>query len=142
MLKAMKPHSTLPSLSASAMLFCASLDAAPIIDWHIFKSAPATTLSGQGTSSPVWGSTSATAATATLDNTATAGVAGQTENWLGYRFGVKSGTGTGSAWSIRERGAGADLNPMANAQSVSLAAPTGDQLLWSGAVNGVGGALY
>src|SRR5215211_4553824 len=64
----MKSRFIFPSLalSASAMLLCSSLHGAPIIDWHTFKAAPATTLSGQGTSSPVLGSTTATAATAFL----------------------------------------------------------------------------
>jgi hypothetical protein len=80
---------------------------------------------------------------ATADNTATAGVAGQTDGWEGYRLGVRSGSGTGSTGSIRERAAaGGDLNPMANAQTVLMGSPTGDQIIWSGAVNGVGGALY
>jgi hypothetical protein len=39
----------------------------------------------------------------TADNTATAGVDGQTDDWRGYWFGTKSGTGTGSGGSIREK---------------------------------------
>lgn len=39
----------------------------------------------------------------TADNTASAGVDGQTDNWRGYWFGTKSGTGTGSGGSIREK---------------------------------------
>ncbi len=185
---------TAAALAACATLLRASLQATPVTDWHTFKASPATTLAGQGTNSPVLGSTSVSAAAAflvgyfgplaltnegdritltfdarfndavgmgsagdqfrfglydinasakaTADNTASAGVAGQTDNWNGYRFGVRSGTGTGSTGSIRERGTGADLNPMANAQTTLLGSPTGDQLLWSGAVNGAGGALY
>jgi len=80
---------------------------------------------------------------ATLDNTAAAGVAGQTDNWEGYRFGVRSGSGTGSTGSIRERAAaGGDINPLANAQTVLLGSPTGDQIIWNSATNGAGGSLY
>jgi hypothetical protein len=180
-------------LTGCATLCCADLQAAAVTNWHTFKASPATTLSGQGTSSPVFGSLAETSATgflvgymdsplslinvgdrisftfqvsfndatgmptgagdqfrfglfalngatrATADNTAAAGVAGQTDNWLGYRFGVRSGSGTGSTGSIRERTIGADLNPLANAQTTLLGTPTGDQVLWHSATNGVGG---
>jgi hypothetical protein len=186
------------SFTGISLICCHKVQAADAVtNWHTFRATTATTLSGQGTSSPVFGSTTETSATgflvgymdsplslvnvgdkitfsfqvsfndaagmptgagdqfrfglydisgtkATADNTAAAGVAGQTDNWVGYRYGVRSGSGTGSTGSIRERAAaGGDLNPMANAQTVSLGSPTGDQVLWHSGTNGVGGGtLY
>ena len=51
-----------------AALFASALlaEAQPITDWHTFKSPTATTLAGQGTSSPVFGSPSASSSTAFL----------------------------------------------------------------------------
>src|SRR5688500_18504876 len=47
-------------------LAAAHLSAQPVTDWHTFKAAPATVLSGQGTSSPIMGDLSATASAAFL----------------------------------------------------------------------------
>jgi hypothetical protein len=173
---------------------CISAQAESVTNWHTFKASPATTLSGQGTSSPVMGSAATTSSTgflmgymdtplslanvgdkisftyslrfndatgmaaagndnfrfalfdlngqsqATLDNTATAGVIGQTDDLRGYWFGVRTGPTGGS---IREL-VGGQVNPFANANVVSVAGGTisGGPISYSSAVNGVGGSLY
>ena len=60
----------------------------------------------------------------TAENTATAGVDGQTDNWRGYWFGNKGGGGAGNNGSIRERIAA--LNSGDNAF-----AATGDEFAYS-----------
>jgi hypothetical protein len=155
-------------LTSCVALGCVSLQAGPVTSWHTFR-AGATTLSGQGTASPVFGSTNLPANQGFLvgyfnplsltnlgdrisfsfqltftdaagmanggdnfrfalydlngqsqvvaDNTATAGVDGQTDNWRGYWFGLRNGSGTGSGGSIRERPAAltsATENPFSN----------------------------
>lgn len=72
------------------------------------------------------------------ENTGTAGITGQTDNWRGYWFGVRTAATGGS---IRERTGTAD-NPFANASATLLGTPGGDAVNFSSAVNGVGGALY
>src|SRR5688572_24010262 len=176
-----------------ATLVCASLNAGPITNWHTFKATTATTLSGQGTSSPVFGSPSASAATAFLigyfdamsltnvgdrimlthqvsftdaagmssnddqyrfalydmngqpqvaeDNTATAGVAGYTDDWRGYWFGVDSSQAAAAAGTIRKRNA-ANLHPIANAGTVLIGRPGGTQVLFSSSTSPAGGPSY
>lgn len=177
----MKTRFLLWSLSLTA---CATLSAAPVTNWHTFR-AGATTLSGQGTASPVFGSTSATAnqgflvgyfdelsltnvgdritfsyqvtftdaanmasagdnfrfalfdingqTRVTADNTATAGVDGQTDNWRGYWFGNKGGGGAGDAGSIRER-----TGALASGDNIfAAAAPNNTTAPSLGAVSGV-----
>src|SRR5687768_15678059 len=51
---------------ACATLIVTNVCAAPVTNWHTFRDATPTTLSGQGTSSPVFGSSSATATAAFL----------------------------------------------------------------------------
>jgi hypothetical protein len=134
-----------------------SVQASPVTDWHTFRATTATTLSGQGTASPVFGSTAQTASQGfligyfdalsltnegdritlnfavsftdaagmvdagdnfrlalfdlngqlpvTTENSSTAGVDGQTDDWRGYWYGVRNGSGTGSGGSIRRRNA-------------------------------------
>ncbi len=62
---------TFPNLRVVAFAVCAAwagpgLKAQPVTDWHTFKATPATTLSGQGTSSPVFGTTTDTASQVVL----------------------------------------------------------------------------
>src|SRR5687767_12615020 len=158
--------------SVLAVAFCAAfaidLRADPVTNWHTFRATTATTLSGQGTSSPTVGSAATVANQAFLvgyfdgialtnlgdritfsfqvsftdaagfstagdqfrfalfdlngqprvaaENTATAGVNGQTDDWRGYWFGHRGGGGAGAGGSIRERPAaltGTD-NPFSN----------------------------
>lgn len=174
-------------------LFCGSLHAQPITDWHTFRASPPTTLSGQGTSSPVFGSPAATASQAfligyfealsltnvgdritlrhqvmftdaagmtsaddqyrfalydmngqprvTADNTATAGVAGFTDDWRGYWFGVDSSQSAAAAGTIRKRNA-ANLHPIANAGTVLIGRPAGTQVLFSSSTSPAGGPSY
>lgn len=86
----------------------------------------------------------------TADNTAAAGVDGQTDNYRGYIFGVKNGSGTGSGGSIRERIAALASGDNAFA-TVSTNAPTapslgtvgGDPVTLTSSVNGDNtGPLY
>lgn len=76
------------------------------------------------------------------DNTGTAGTT-DTDGLRGYWFGVRSGTGTANG-SIRKRtGTTADQNLFANASATAnLDLPTGDRIIYDGAINGVGGTLY
>jgi hypothetical protein len=174
-----------------------------VSDWHTFRAAPATTLSGQGTNNPTVGSLSETANASFVlgylptpfalinpgdfvqftfnvsfndavgmtnagDNfrfalfdlngqtpvitviSDTAGVDGQTDDFRGYIFGVKNGSGTGSGGSIRERiavlasGDNSFAATGANSGSApSLGAVGGDPILLSSSVNGDGtGPLY
>ena len=148
----MKSFTSLSRIAFIACLLSAGLKAEPVTNWHTFKAAPATAVSGQGTSSPVFGRTNLTAregfligyfdalsltnlgdritfsfqvsftdaagianaqdnfrfalfdlngqTPVTAENSATAGVDGQTDDWRGYWFGVRHPTGVGS---IRER---------------------------------------
>lgn len=150
----MKINSTLllTALTACTAFLGVNMQAGPVTNWHTFRATTATTLSGQGTSSPVYGSTNLTASGSfligyldalsltnvgdritfsfqasftdavgmanamdnfrfalfdlngqtpvTAENTASAGVNGQTDDWRGYWFGVRHPTGVGS---IRER---------------------------------------
>lgn len=83
----------------------------------------------------------------TTENSPTAGVDGQTDNFRGYIFGVKTGTGTGS---IRERidMLGSGDNTFATAGANGASAPSlgpvgGDPVVIAGSVNGNGaGPLY
>jgi hypothetical protein len=169
------------------------LHAEPITNWHTFKANTATTLSGQGTSSPVFGSPSASAATAFLigyfdalsltnlgdrltlshrvsftdaagmssqddqyrfalydmngqprvtdENTASAGVAGFTDDWRGYWFGVDSSQAGTAAGTIRERTAG-NLHPIANAGTTLIGRPTGAGVLFASSTSPAGGPSY
>src|SRR6185295_9763558 len=47
--------------AAMTLLACAQLHAGLVTNWHTFKASPATTLAGQGTGSPTFGSGAATA---------------------------------------------------------------------------------
>src|SRR5688572_31107555 len=49
----------LPTLALA--LACFTANAAAVTDWHTFRAAPATTLSGQGTDDPIVGSFTETA---------------------------------------------------------------------------------
>src|SRR5688572_27620146 len=182
------------ALSLIAFLTTATLlTAQPITDWHTFKAATATTLSGQGTSSPVFGSPSASASTAFLigyfeamaltnlgdritlthqvsftdavgmtsnddqyrfalydmngqprvtdENTATAGVAGRTDAWRGYWFGVDSSQNIAAAGTIRKRTAG-NLHPIANAGTTLIGRPTGAGVVFASATSPAGGPSY
>jgi len=87
---------------------------------------------------------------ATADNAATAGVAGQTDNFRGYIFGVRNGSGTGSTGSIRERNAmlASGANAFSTAAPNGTSAPSlgtvgGDPVTLASSVNGNGaGPLY
>ncbi len=174
-------------LAAGVALVCASAVAAPVTNWHTFKASPATTLAGQGTGSPTFGSTAVTSSAGflvgyfqalsltnvgdrinftyqcsftdaggmasagdnfryalfdlngqtpvTADNTATAGVTGQTDNWRGYWFGQKGGGGAGNAGSIRERtnalasGANIFSATAPNTSAPSIGTPAGANIL-------------
>jgi hypothetical protein len=177
--------------------------ATAITDWHTFRAAPATTLSGQGTNNPTVGSLTETANASfvlgylpapfalinpgdfvrftfnvsfndaggmtnggdnfrfalfdlngqtpvTAVNSDTAGVDGQTDDFRGYIFGVKNGSGTGSSGSIRERTAmlASGDNSFAATGANSGSAPSlgpvgGDAIVLSGSINGDGsGPLY
>jgi len=78
----------------------------------------------------------------TDDNYALAGVDGQTDNWRGYWYGVRNGTGTGSGGSIREReaamAAGED-NPFTNSTGspgVSRGTVGGSAVILASSING------
>jgi hypothetical protein len=185
------------------MGMASAVHAALVTDWHTFKATTATTLSGQGTDSPVVGSLTTTAdssfvigylstpvtltnvgdqitfsfnvkfndttaianagdnfrfalfdlngqAPVTADNTATAGISGQTDNFRGYMFGARNGSGTGSTGSMRERTAmlvsGANSFATAspnNTTFVSLGAVGGDPVVLASSSNGDGtGPIY
>lgn len=82
----------------------------------------------------------------TDDNTGTAGVDGKTDNWRGYWFGHRGGSGTGSAGSIRERenALTASDNPFAASgdPARSLGAVGGTPVTLSSSSSPVGGAVY
>lgn len=179
--------------TACAIFICAALHAAPVTNWHTFRAAPATTLSGQGTSSPVFGSTNLTANQAfligyfealsltnagdritlsfqatftdaggiangddqfrfalydmngqprvTAGNTASAGVAGFTDNWRGYWFGIDSVQAVAAAGTIRER-TSANLHPIANAGTALIGRPTGGEIAFQSSTDAAGGPIY
>jgi len=84
------------------------------------------------------------------ENSATAGVDGQTDNFRGYMFGVRNGTGTGSGGSMRERTAAlvSGDNSFAtgspnNTTFVSPGSVGGDPVTLLSSVNGDGsGPIY
>ncbi len=167
----------------------AGVQAAPITLWRTFKATPATVVdSGQGTSSPVFGNTTTTAAGSRLigyftpqtlvnvgdkisltytvsfndavgvanggdnfryalfdlngetapaaENTASNGST-DTNSFLGYWAGVK--TGTGAAGSLRERFDTTNNDMFANASaSANLGTIDGTNVTFTGQVNGAG----
>lgn len=179
--------------SVLAAIACAGLRAAPVTNWHTFRAAPATTLSGQGTSSPVMGNAALPSSAAFLvgyfdavsltnvgdqvtltyrvsftdvvgmtsnddqfrfalydlngqpqvadDNTASLGLAGYTDDWRGYWFGVNSSQDSTARGTIRER-TGGNLHPLANAGTVLLARPTGGEVLFASSTDSTGGPTF
>jgi hypothetical protein len=188
------------SLIAATVFACATLRASPVTNWHTFKDATATTLSGQGTGSPVMGATATSSAAFLIgyfqamsltnvgdrilfsyqvtftdavgmstpgdnfrfalfdlngqtpvvaENTATAGVDGQTDNWRGYWFGQKGGGGAGVNGSIRERisalvsGDNAFAATSANAPTApSLGSVGGNPITLQSSTDPAGGTNY
>lgn len=179
------------ALEIAAILVTGSVDAAPIQLWRTFKASPATTIaSGQGTSSPVVGTTGTTSsaariigyftpqtlvnpgdkisltftvsfndaagmtnggdnfrfalfdtggeATPAAENVVGAGTS-DTNGFVGYWAGVKTGSGTDG--SLRERADTSNNDMFANASaSANLVSPPigGTNVLLTSLINGAG----